>query len=404
MEFTGLFRRATTDSTYDEDATDAAGIPTTASRAHNFVNNKHSGDQDSTVANLRLIYSPHEIATFFGGVGFKDEETESWAIQNEDDSPAIPDGVIDETWRFDTEEDRRVWMYSLGTRVTPVRWLVCQVDARGERGNVCYDWVERQTLGGSGTSRRLTDADFNRDEFTTSLTVKPRRDIKLVGRWRFTNVDNDYDDDIDTRNGVPAPERYPAYIGANDRQIDELSASVRYTPCSRFWATYKSAFRETKYEVQKEPTEEIAKSDSLINSLSLNVIPTDRLTLTAFGSHQDYQVKTKAASAASTPISKYTGDAKVAGLDASYALLSNTTLSAGYSVTSAKSVFDHNFFDTYVGITHQFARHWSADARCTYTKFDEKGNGNIDEYHATMFTVGITGTFGQRDPAGSYAP
>lgn len=145
--------------------------------------------------------------------------------------------------------------------------------------------------------------------------------------------------------------------------------------------------------MDKEPSEETGAYRSTINSLSLTILPTDKITVTAYGSFQDIRLTTPAAQAVSTTIGRYDGDTLTWGIDAKCELAERTKLSTGFSQTVAETVFDHTFIEPYVEVSHEINDTWSVSGRYVFTRFDEHTNGNIDDYSGSTFVVGITGKF-----------
>lgn len=408
LNLSGRYTDTETDTTYDENAFDASGNPVPYGYSYNFTENDHEGELFRSVWNARLTCTPNDVWTLFGGIGRKDERDNHTSVKNVDvphggyfgvdplPPELVPDGVPNQIWRYDTDHERRYWMYNTGVQVEPLSWLTGKVEGRFERGDVTYDWNGLETLSPDASTESFyweSDADFDRDEYIASVTIKPVSQLKLIGRYKLGRVDNDYTDEMDLVNGSSAEHEYPGFIDDNSRTSREWAGIVEYRPWSTVWATYKLASQRWDFRVQQEPVEKIGESNSLINSLSLNCSPVSRLTLSAFGSHRYYEVKTEARNTAGFFAEPYEGDANTVGLNASYALTEDTSVSCGTSKTFADGEREHEFGDLYLGCSHRFDETWSADGRYTYVFFDEQDNGNIDDYSGHVFMTGLTARF-----------
>jgi len=387
FEYKGEFRSITTDAGYEEHAVDAAGNPTNASRADNTVGNTHDGEVNETLHNIRLVYTPNAWSAVFGGFGFKYEDSEHNAIERLDKIPTtVPDGVADAVTEMDTADNRATWMGNLGAEMRPTKWLVGRAETRWEHGDLDRNWRGE----GDAPFHWLTDEASNRVEYETSLAAKPTRELKIVGRWKQTIVENDYDDQINLIDDEPPAAVYP---GDNSRRINQWSMLTQYKPCQYWWLTYKLAARTTEYFLEKELVEETATRQDVVNALSVSMMPVDRLTVTLSGSLHDMYLRTEAADAASVPIRRFNGDSVIWGLDADYELTEKIVLTGGLSQQLAESVFDFNSLDVYSGVAYKANDNWIADFRYTFTRYDEKGNSGISDYDANTFMIRLVGKF-----------
>lgn len=270
-EVLGQYSYTRTGSIFDEDAFDSDGNPTSASRAHNYLNNRHKGSLNMALVNTRLVYTPNKVTTFFGGVGLKYEHSDHWSVENEDDDF---DGIADETTYFDTGENRRVWMGNLGVQVRPLRWLTAKAEAKIEHSDVVRDWRE------AGVWRYRNHGYIDRINYGLSLTARPVREWKFIARWRQTKLIANWHEAIDAWDGRDDRDHYyPGIIGDTRRRFNEWAAVAQYMPCPYLVLRYKWAFRTTDYVVKKEPDSETANWYSMMNCISASVSPIDKLTL-----------------------------------------------------------------------------------------------------------------------------
>ena len=409
LEMSASYTDLEPESTYDENAFDSTGAP--SARQHfnyNFVDNQHSGEGRRINWNTRLTFTPSDVWTFFGGLGYNNEYNNHHSVKNIDAPhsaqffpgfqpgwPWTPDGVVSKRWIYDTDFQRDVWKYNGGLQVEPLSWVTARLEGKLEQNDVTYDWSGTEPIDFAAPGDRLrwvSDGQFHRTELVPSVTVRPLEDVKLIGRYKRSRVDYDYDDQVDIATSGLG---YPGFIGNNDRRTREWSGLVEYRPFSTLWMTYKVQSKRKDYVVQSEPNETIGESDSLSNSLSLNFMPVNGLTLSGFGTYRNYEVRTKARDTSSFFVGPFDGDTETVGVNANYKLTKKTSLSAGTSRTfgRAEGTRDHEFGDVSLGLSHRLSETWSVSTRYRFFYLDEANNGNIDDYHANFLSVGLTGRF-----------
>ena len=388
LDFSGEYVTLDTRTNYTQATFNADGTPRSSSR--NYSGNRHHGDLQRLLGNLRLTYTPNDIWTLWAGIGRKDEDDDNHSVVNVDETL---DGVLDGTTVYHTSRHRDVWMYNAGARVRPLDWLVAEAEGRWERGDVRYHWRGMETLGGDGTLLWIADEDSDRDDYTASVTVRPVANLKLIGRAKHSKIDGDYTNIADLEDGVDDPTHFPGFIGDYNRIMDELAAIVQYRALSNLYLAYKFVKRTEEFRVLSLADEDTGDQTSVINSLSVNYTPCERLTLSAFGSATNYEVRTQARNNPTVAVPRYDGDANTLGLDASLVLSGATSVSGGLLYTRADSVNDQRYGDLYLGLSHQISDVWTLNCRGTYSTFDESSNGGINDYHAKGLTVGLTGRF-----------
>ncbi len=301
--------------------------------------------------------------------------------------------MLDNTTVYQNNRERTVMMYDLGARVRPLSWIVAEAEGRWERGDVHYHWRGMETLGGTGTNLWIANEDSDRDDYTASVTVRPVANLKLIGRAKHSKIDGDYNNVVDLEDGAPAPDSFPGLIGDYNRIMTELSAIAQYRALSNLYLAYKFIKRTEEFRVLNVPDQDTGDQHSIINSLAVTYTPCERLTLSGYGAVTDYEVRTQARNNATTPVPHYDGDSRTLGLDASLALSGATSLSGGVAYTRADSMPDQRYGDLYLGVNHRLSDVWTLNCRYMYSKYDETGNGGINDYHANGVTLGLTGRF-----------
>lgn len=415
LELTGNYTDIETYTTYDEETFAPDGSPTALGFDHNYVDNDHDGGARYLTLNSQLTWTPTPVWTFFGGLGYNNKQSEHDSIANIDaphsgffGPPAAapsyytPDGIVDRRLFFQTDQTRNTWMYNLGGQVRPADWITGRAGARIERGSVVYDWNEMELLdfGGAAPDDFIfweSDADFDKYEYNASLTLRPIRQLKLTGRYDKSVADYNYTDEQDINSDGTGAVTYPGFIDDTDRDTDEWAAIVEYHPISTVWTTYKFRRRSTDFIRRDDPISknQMAESRSSIHSLAVNFTPVDGLMISGFGSHRIYEVKTDARNQTAPELvaEQYDGDSNTFGLNASYNLTQDTTLTAGGSHTYGDGEREHNFGNVFLGASHQLTDTWSIQGRYGYHFFDEDDNGNIDDYRAHVVSVGLTASF-----------
>jgi hypothetical protein len=294
-------------------------------------------------------------------------------------------------------------MLNTGGEYRVFEWLVASADARWEHGTLKRDWEDRQVLGGTSSSRWRVNEYSDRVEYGAALTAKPSKEIKVIGRWMETIVQNDYAPEIELVNGAP-PSIFAARgaVGDNDRRVDEWSIVTQYRPCQYLEATYKLAARLSSVEVGANGNGRNGVEESLVNSLYLTVRPVEGLDVTFFGSIQNYNVHTGAHNRAVKPIPGFDDDYATWGIEPSLEVSKSLTLNGGFTqrcgttseaAENANHVYGYRAYDVYAGSVYKINKVWTADFRYTFTTFNETGNGGTNDYDEHRFSAGLTAKF-----------
>jgi hypothetical protein len=388
FEYSGNYSLVETDGTYNEYG---VLVPSGAhSTTNNFINNTHDGRVSETEHKFRLVYTPSSKATIFGGFGLKYIHSQNESAQNEDRLPAIPNGIVDRITLADTTESRMVWMGNAGIQVKPLSWLGGAVEARYENNSLDRSWFIMRASGTGADNRAwVAEGPSERLEYLTSLTAQATPDLKFIARWGQKFIDYDYVNVIDSINGTPDQ----GLVGNNSRHIDEWSLLTQYRPNPYLSASYKLVGRITDYSVKKNANGNVATWEDINNILSVTLAPTDKLTMTLSGSIQRAQMENKAENAAKIPIAGFDGDTRSWGADVSYRFSDKITMSGGIFREYADAIFDYNSTNVYGGAVYKINKAWSADFRYTFAKYGEKGNADLNDYSAHIFTVGLVARF-----------
>jgi hypothetical protein len=409
VEYEGEYDHVRNNSTSQQQAFDPNGVPsglTSGTAALNNRDNTHVGTEDETIHNVRLVYTPNDRMKMYGGFGFKFIETDGDSAQNQF---TPPDPTIDDIILARTSDMRRIWMSNIGGEYRILPWLVAAADGTWEHGYLARDWWNLDEGGTVVTDANLayhwkTTEESDRITYGASLTAKPCREIKIVGRWLETREWNDYNPSIELDDGgVVNPDTFRALVGDNGYESDEWSILTQYKPSSYLEVTYKlSAKTQTNIVRENDPRPLTGGGDDLSNNLRVTVRPIDKLSVSVYGAIDDYNFLTAARSNPKLAIPTYGENFVTWGIEPSVELTRWCTLSGGFCqrwgtggdvAENGDMVQDYRQLDAYLGAVFKINKMWSADARYTFTWYDENDNGSLLNYTDHTFTVGATAKF-----------
>jgi hypothetical protein len=364
-------------------------------------------DRDSHVLNANILVGPFAGFMFNGGVQAEQTDTDGRvdAILQEILPPAASPNYL-----AVMSNDRTSLQKNAGVRFTKIPNTVVFADGRwtGESIDVVGRAFENGGLESDRAFLRQTDVDVDRTDYVAGFNTSPIQRANLSAQYRNSRRENGYDHEIDQRTfgGVLGfQEGYPAFITGQEFQTDEVTAKLTVRPINRVSVSFRYQLVATDFNTETDPVPSLgipageAHSGNYrahIYSVSATVNPINRLYLTGYFSLTDSRTETF--DNHSDAVIPFEGDVYTIMATAGYALDEKTDVSLDYLFSRACNFEENNASAAfglpygvdntrrafYAGIKRQISKNVVARLRYGYFHYDEPTNGNIDDYVAHM--------------------
>lgn len=402
-------------------------VPFDAVRDKSWVANNIDLSQDSHVMNLNLMIGPFKGLVGNVGVQAERTDTESAArgILTEIANGPV---VVNPLAQIRTEnEDSRIEEI-VGLRFTSIPFTTLYAEGRWGQSDI--DLREREfedgNLDGASAFRRFTDTTGCRQTYTVGFNSSPIRKVTVGARYRRTLVDTDYDHEVDTKTtaGVPtAVEGYSAFIRKQEFDTDEITARLTLRPCSRLSLTFRYGLIATDIETRNDAVPSLGiprggvgsgNFDSSVYSVSATVTPINRLYVTQMISYEDTRTISHDHQAHS--VITYEGDVYAFITAVGLVLDKKTDITAEYSFTYTEN-FENNGSDNtptpgfgnndyglplgldsekhgmVVTLVRRISENIIARVRYGFYKYEEDSAVDVDDYTVHMGSLACTFRF-----------
>lgn len=303
--------------------------------------------------------------------------------------------------------DRRVFSQGAGLRFTKIPFTTLYAEARFE-----HDDLGQYQEDGSVLTPfvQKTDAVSRLQDFRAGFTTSPWRRMSLSGSYRRSDNTTDYEHPFKVVG--PPNEGYPAFILSRELLSDQAEAKLAFqaTGWLKTSASYEllaNTYHTATQPVSVDPftgTLGISPGGPLlagtynahIASLNATLTPWRRLFLSTTFAYQN--ARTVASANGSPSVAPYGGDVYSVVASGSYTLNDKTSLTAGYSFSTANFAQDnppagvplgihYRQQGLEVGLKRQLAKHKTLGLEYRYYRYDESSNPfNNFQAHAVFAT------------------
>lgn len=402
-------------------------VPFSAVRDKNWVADNINLSRDSHVMNLNLMIGPFQ--GLVGNVGVQAERTDTEsAARGVLTEIATGPVVVNPLAQIRTEnEDSRIEEI-VGLRFTSIPFTT--IYAEGRWGQSDIDLREREfedgNLDGTSAFKRFTDTTGCRQTYTVGFNSSPIRKVTVGARYRRTLVDTDYDHEVDTKTtaGVPtAVEGYSAFIRKQEFDTDEITARLTLRPCSRLSLAFRYGLIATDIETRHDAVPSLGipqggvgsgNFDSSVYSVSATVTPINRLYVTQMISYEN--TRTISYDHQAHSVITYEGDVYAFITAVGLVLDKKTDITAEYSFTYTENFenngsdktptpgFGNNDYGLPLGLdsekhgmvltlVRRISENIIARVRYGFYKYEEDSSGGVDDYTAHMGSLACTFRF-----------
>lgn len=209
-------------------------------------------------------------------------------------------------------------------------------------GDLREDWDNLIT--GGNLVRRRTDDSRNAQKYTAGANWYPARGLSVSGEYFHKIRDNDYDHPLDSSaNLVGSPNRYPAFLRAQEFETDDVNFRVSLRPRSNVSLVARYDFQMTTLDTRPDNLAGVETSDmtSHVASGGLSWVPFSRVYLLGTLSYVWDRTDTPATGVTAT-VADSRNDYWTAAATVGYALDDKTDLQAQYLYYRADNYSDNS--------------------------------------------------------------
>lgn len=344
---------------------------------------------------VNLNYLLRNNLTLFGGIRYVDSDKDASSLNVRRDIF----GFIDLTQNGTGDVNERKWSGVGGFKFSGIPRTTLDYEARLERADVDFRERLRSSRGFIDDFDRNTDADFDTTSHVARINVKPWRPLFLLGQYKYSKLDRDYDDDVDTTPG------YPAFLGDWDNQTNEFTVKTLVRICRPLTLTFKYQDRDVDYDISKEGVSKVAETDTQNYNAALTYSPLGNLFLSFMFNHQDTEAETRGKvddrnfpydldvdSFMSTVNFLWNEKLSFTGT-LNYAEGDGTTQNLGGDGTLGEIPLDYTLQSYSLGINYKKSSQCNWQVKYLYADYDEDGMGGIDDFDAHIISGRVYFTF-----------
>jgi len=241
-----------------------------------------------------------------------------------------------------------------------------------------------------GEFARDADIDYDWQAYTLTAATRPLNNLKLTGRYRFRDRDENYDEEF-----LAEPGAYPGFLGDMERDIHlvTLKADWHFLPAWTTTAKYEFQSDEIQFDAQSTEGQDL-KAHRISGTIYGN--PFARLLVTAMGMYERYKLDTPTDIPPGSNWAVGEGaydsrfEAYILFLSGSYAINDKWLPNLSYQHTeySGKDV-DSGLDEVWVGVDYKLAKDKTIYARYEYFDYDDELFGGFDDYsgHGIYFSL-----------------
>lgn len=354
-------------------------------------------DQESHVLNLNALIGPYHRLSFHGGIQTEFTETkgDTDAVLTE---TGFGGGIASPEARIRSSMDKKGLEETVGVRYSGIPHTSLYAEGKWTQQGI--DLFEREVEDTAPAFERFSDTEVDRRRYTFGFSSSPFRRFTFSARYRRSCRENVYDHKEDTEPG------YSAFIDHQELNTDEISTKVSARITNAIKATFQYQHIETKIDTlsRTTPPSGVESGDYVadIYSVSITATPTAGLYLTGLFSCRD--AKSESFDNDSASVIGYNGDVYSFIGTAGWAVGKRTDLTLEYLYSRADNFHDNSADGLPLGVenkrhglslgcSRKISDRVQARFRYGFYKYDERRNGDVDDYEAHLLGVGLAVKF-----------
>jgi hypothetical protein len=372
-------------SSFNENATDASGVPVSSPALQTQGVTLHRNSYIVSGSSLFLPAKGLSVSVSAQGEWIQEYGFGNVNLEYFPGSPAL--GTENAT------QDRTVSSENLDIRYNRLPRTVLFAEGRLRQESVGQS-ADQNTGGASPYDfQQQTDSMNYFYDALVGFTSSPRSWLEWGGQYRYRDSNTGYNNLVDTTLG------YPAFITHRDITTDEIEGRLVLRPACWLNARLTYQWVETDFSSTTDPVPfgispggYISDGSTLANNLglSLNFTPGQRFYCSASFTY-GYSRTTTAADQ-NPAVVPYRGDTCTVSSSAGYVLNAKTRFDATYAFSQAGYGQNNlvglplgiNFTrsDLIVGLTRQFSSRLSGALRYGFSQYSQPSNGNVNNFTA----------------------
>ncbi len=309
-----------------------------------------------------------------------------------------------------SDTDEKIFTQNLQLKYNGMQNAVWYADAAFERQLISqFENSDSSTNPGTSQFSRKTNTTTDNNNFTLGCKWYPLSKVNLTFEDKYKDefTDNVHEfrtGDVGGNNG------YNAYIDSMKLTSQIPTVKLNYKPFR--WMAYNLGYtyNQSTYGIRTRAGDatEVAKYTAHVSSIEVTLTPADYFYCSLFYEKRNVLTSTRADGAGGVAISSqvpdYKADVDVVGLNSSYALNKDITLTGGYSMSRSDNFNDYSMWslplgldnfsqNIYFGIKRALNKNSSLELKYQYSQYNEDSNNNIDDYQAHLTSVAMNIVF-----------
>jgi len=309
-----------------------------------------------------------------------------------------------------SDTDEKIFTQNLQLKYNGMKNAVWYANAAFEKRFINqFENSDSSTNPGASQFSRKTNTFTDNNNFTLGCKWYPLSKVNLTFEDKYKNefTDNKHEFRTGDVGGVGG---YNAYIDSMKLTSQAPTVKLNYKPFR--WIAYNLGYTydQSTYGIRTRAgaASEVAKYTAHVSSAEVTLTPADYFYCSLFYEKRNVLTSTRADGAGGVAISSqvpdYKADVDVVGLNSSYALSKDITLTGGYSMSRSDNFNDYsmwglplgldNFYqNAYFGIKRALSKNSSLELKYQYSQYHEDSNNNIDDYEAHLTSVAMNVAF-----------
>lgn len=384
--FSASYRHHDLQNSSDREVTRPGPAPS-GGRAFQFINTDVEADRDLDILNAGVAFlNVVENLNVYANYRF-DQSTQDarhYGLEDGFGGPAVPTFISNASQQDETRMGESVRVVWQGTRNTTATFS----------GEWEQRWLDIQEAEGGVLSRDV-DLEHDNQKYTFTVVNRPRRDVKLMARYRYTQNETEYEPVFDFD-----PGGYPDILGDMEQKVHEvtLKGDWQFLPLWTASAKYQYENDVRKYDIQTTYGQDLD-----VHRISGTVygIPVDNLVVSAMAMYESYELGTpvnapvNAANwAPGTGAYDYEYDAFIVFTSGTLALNDRWDLNLAYQHTELNgNDVDNGLDEVWAGAEFQLAENKTVEVRYEFFNFDDELGDGFDDYHGHGIYLAFACTF-----------
>ncbi|MCB9721963.1 MAG: hypothetical protein H6756_13940 [Candidatus Omnitrophica bacterium] len=370
---------------------DEFGVPTNFSFAHQIVNAQAYNEVDSHTVVGHYMYELSKTLRFTVKSRNQLMKRKGESIYPSDDSPATPDGIIDETDYSQSRE--KLWQFgqNFAVQYTGIEKASIYGDIELTEMNNDLNEIQRDS-DYLFNWQRVTETKTKKAQYTLGTRIIPSRFYNITFQARRKYENNDYDDEVDTSGAINS-----AFVDSLQVIGDELTTKLTWKPLDWLQSSIRYQFNGKKYKTRVQGLSDTVETRFRSHTFTYDIFVQVMKELFVNGSYtyQDANTTTPAASSSNPAmLPGFSADLQSLLVSTSYVPTDEWSITAAVAKTFTDNFNDFTSSalplaasnDYYTAeVTMSYAprdKNWSVEPHYAYYHYDTTSVSEFGNYIA----------------------